>query len=198
MDIYQTDEMRTYVEEWYPNYYNLVKETINRFNEDLRMKLEIYYLKKCTDSYGSYSSYVRSFTNSFCQSLNELNTSELEDYLEYCLEFYEQDFSRFLYEVNVICVEANRVLKEICSCYMRYGGKNDRDKILQNVYLNTNQNEELVKVLKNVVETEKKHILNCYEKAKNKETFCETCTPYCSVKEENNKVLYKRTTSVRI
>lgn len=195
MEVNKIDEMRSYVEKWYSNYYNCTKETLNRFNDELRVKLENYYLKKCTDIYGSYNSYVRSFTSNFCQNLNELNTPELEDYLEYCLEFYEQDFLKFLYEISRICYEGNRILKEICSCYTQYVEKEDKDKILQNVYP-TIENEELEEVLNSAVETERKHILNCYEKAKNKETFCETCIPYCSIKEKNiqDKVLCKRNT----
>lgn len=205
LEVNEIEMAKLYMEQNYPETYKRFKTAIDCFEcIEFREHLEIYYLMKVKNTCHYDYNYVISYTNSFCNAINEINHRDIEHYLEYCLEFHEDYFEQFLLIVYDICLKVNMVLKDICRNFIRYGGRKDRENMLEMIFSKICffdiRECELLESIQNIIEIEKEHILNCYELAKNGETFCECCAPWCYVEGKWNKkrTLYKRTTPFRI
>lgn len=203
-------ELEKFSEQYMKNHcseaYKNVINAIYRFNNDkLSVKLYNFYLNKVRKECRYEKSKIGVFSFQFCRYLNEINHPDVEYYLEYCLEFFEEEFLLFLDIVYEISVETNFILKNICSDYSRYCNRIDKEILLEKFYKNIpslmNEKLELKESLNAIIEIEKKHILNCYELAKDGKTFCENCIPMCWVLKKEDDLLkqkvYKRTTLFR-
>lgn len=195
---------REYMEKNYSKDYERFKKTLKRIKSDsLRIKMEEYYLYIVSEKYHYNYDSIHNITMHLCHYINEINHPDIEYYIEYCLEYYKENFQMIFYSIYCLILKTNLALRDICSNYLRYCGKNDKEKLFNDIYGNSswyNEEEELCQIMNAIIEIEKKHILDCYKKAKNKDTFCENCIPMCWVREEKKgKKLkkYKRTVPFR-
>ena len=178
------DFPQQYMEKYWTEIYKGVMTAICRFNNvELVSKLNQFYLNKVKNDCRYERDETRNFSVQICKYLNEVNHPDIEFYIEYCLEYFEEDFPQFLAIIYEICRKTNFILKEICSNYLRYSGRKDREVLLENIFqhLQTlrSENSELIQILEDIKDIERKHILTCYELAKNGQTFCESCAPMC-------------------
>lgn len=154
-------------------------------SEELKLKLEEYFLneidklkKRCRDER------IAGYTTLVCNQINELNNPELEYYIEYALEFYDNIFELVFYMISSICKDVNFYLSQICDNYLRYSGDKDKEELMDTIFKKyenrCQENPEMQEVCDAVIAIEKQHILNCYNIAREGNTFCELCGPFCS------------------
>jgi len=192
-----------YMENHYAKNYAFFKKALERIqSKELKDKLHNYYLHiVCNKCHFVYERVVM-FTQIMANTFNYINTPEIEYYIEFVLEFYEDYFELFVRQVYLICQYTDFALINLCKNPLRYCGRKDREELLTNTFSfacvydeQLMEEKDIVASLDAIIDIEKKHILSCYEKAKHHETYCEVCGPYCLVK--NGKGLFKRTVPQR-
>ncbi len=195
---------KEYMEKYYPNIVETFQRNLSYLkDENVREKMEEYFLNECEKV--SYDrDRVRSLKVSLVNAIQEINTPELEYDIEYLLTFFAEEFRMLFYELRCICVKTNMILRGICSCYVRYCGKGDFEEVYQNLMTEESlkmyeyaYGSEVRQVFEDVLEIEKNLMQEGYNKAKQGETFCDTCAPWCWIPQEKGKTKYKRTTSFR-
>lgn len=193
-----------YMEQYYPDTIKNLKRSLSYLkDENLRKKIEDYFLEECEKVHYNRDK-VRSLKNALTHSIQAVNTPELEYDVEYLLTFFANDFRTLFYTLSSICIKTNMVLTQICSCYVRYCGKEDFEKVYKDlmteemlVLWEEAYGNEVRQVFEDVLDTEKHLMQEGYQKARQGETFCEICAPFCWVPQEKGKTKYKRTVPFR-
>lgn len=155
-----------YMKKIYPDTYGQVnKALIKLSSKELQTRLNDYYLKRVKSEYYYKKDCIESYSNYFCNCINEINNSEIEYYLEYCLEFYEEYFEIFLKAIRLICIQVKYVLKEISANHLRFNDKKDIDQLLRRITsLEPNTgNEDLDNCVKSIINSSKEQVLKHYQ-----------------------------------